>query len=196
MRLLPPDVTEALAGRVDKAVLRGFGLINNLAEADVAREAVRIGLPIADGGVGLRPLEWSRATAFVASWLQCAAGVADAVHEAVPAVRNWQGRALPSQQHVARAVQQLADEWHVDALQLAGASWADFANVARAKQQRVITRATVDVRRDRWAMTATLRDQQTAKSASSEGDRPGAGDWLIAAPKDKTLSISDEAYSH
>ena len=38
MRLLPPDVTKALAERVDAAVLKCFGLVNNLSAAEVANK--------------------------------------------------------------------------------------------------------------------------------------------------------------
>ena len=81
-------------------------------------------------------------------------------------------------------------------LQLARASWADFAEVSRAKQQRVLTRAAIDVRRDRWKADAEMRDLQVLASGSCEGDRPGAGDWLLAVPEDTALMVSDDVYAH
>ena len=33
-------------------------------------------------------------------------------------------------------------------------------------------------------------------SANCEGDRPGAGNWLVAVREDKALTISDEAYDN
>ena len=195
LRLLPPDVTKGMVTRIDAAVLRGVGLINGIAAADVAKSAVRIGLPISDGGLGLRPLEWTRHTAYLAGWLQCAAGVADAVGDAIPQLRCWATGTLACQAAVREVEHHLREAWGVDALETAGASWVDFAAVAREKRQRDLTRATIQVRCDRWKAQANPRDCQTLLSGSCHDGRPGAGAWLTIAPEDPALSLSDEAFA-
>jgi hypothetical protein len=194
LRLLPPDVTKSMVARVDAAVLHAFCLINGLSPSEVETAATRIGLPIVDGGLGLRPLEWSRHTAYVAGWLQCAAGVANSLAAAIPALRDWCNRTLKCQINFAEVVIFLHENYGMDALHMAGASWEDVASVSRAKQQRVLTRGTIVVRRERWVATASPRDRQTLLSASSLDDRPGSGAWLTAIPSDRALVLNDEAF--
>ena len=100
LRMLPPHSTGELANTVVKHIIRSFARINNINEEELEKNSEILSLPISEGGMGLKRLNWMKEGVRVASWLQCARRVDEAIGEAVPQMRNWKEAALPCQKAV------------------------------------------------------------------------------------------------
>ena len=79
MRSLPRTVLDDILVRCDAMVLDAFASINGLGEGEAAPVRELIALPAAHGGVGLQRLEPLSDAAHLASWMQSASTVAEAL---------------------------------------------------------------------------------------------------------------------
>ena len=86
MRLLPRPVLNDTLVRCDAMVFDAFASINGLGEGEAALVRELIALPAARGGVGLRRLEPLSDAAHLASWMQSATTVAEALGPVAAAV--------------------------------------------------------------------------------------------------------------
>ena len=194
MRALPPAVTLTLARRVDNAVLKTPASITEIGTEEAERTRDQITMPANYGGIGLRPLEPIRHAAHLACWAQCAYSVAQALGPIHQPCRDWTNATLPTQLAAHAVANQIYEDYGFDPMRLVALTWEDFTRVETPKQQRPIVQAIWAAKYTRWTTTAPPRTLQTSMSASTVDNRPGAGDWLTAAPLDGTLSMADRAY--
>ena len=181
LRMLPPHSTGELANTIDKHIIRSFARINNINEEELEKNSEILSLPISEGGMGLKRLNWIKEGAHVASWLQCARRVDELIGEAVPQMRNWKEAALPCQKTAKLANFNMVDNEGVDAIKKAGTSWETLHLSCRTKLQKAIALNIMAIRRDRWFVQANARQQQVALSESTRNQRSGAGAWVKAA---------------
>ena len=91
----------------------------------------------------------------MASWLQCARRVEELIGAAVPQTRNWEEAALPCQQAVKLAHDNMVGNEGVDAVKVAGTTWETLHLSCRTKLQKAIALNDTAIRRDRWFVQAT-----------------------------------------
>ena len=133
LRMLPPHSTGELANTADKHTIRSFARINNINE-ELEKNSEILSLPISEGGVGLKRLNWMKEGAREASWLQNEWMIGAAVHH----LRNWKEAALPCQQAVKLAHSNMVDKEGVDAIKIAGTSWETLHLSCRTMLQKAV----------------------------------------------------------
>ena len=164
-----------------------FATLNGLPRLEGWRDTM-LGLPLRKGGLGLRKLDWIAEAAFVGSTLQCAHHVQITVGISLVSTSD------PAAEQFRDAVTTLANRfsvsvWEVLEIQAHEACAAPVKKAQKALSDAIMDSITLD-----WRQRLPNLARAVVDSIATEGNQPGANDWLLAVPKTRAFTIPDTSY--